>query len=517
MRLIILTMLMGLTACNTVKPTVSKYQNPIPKITQSTGSSFWKDHVKYVAPAQYAKIKDNRGVEWEIAYLDLFEGNDKDKANAETVIFVHGRSMNSGYWGEALTTLSAEGFRVIAIDMPNYGKSIPGNLNNSPMRSFDDVRAVLHGLMVEHLGIKQAHYLGHSIGGQVVSGYAINYPDAVKSLVLYAPSGVEETKPELKFGSATIDYINPNQLHNIEAWKTTWAPFKQLEVNLEANKEDLIKRFTAPIRADKRAYLSKQDPITQYLVDVRLKPQKISPEEARRQAITMTTDTFHFAVELNKDDPNNLYQRSKQIKAPIFLALGALDPIIPVSAFTGNQDLKMDMVKPYFEMMKKAGNAPIVKIYENGGHFFHRDTPKFVADVVTFLKGDSLADIENPKNYKRIASTSGHTTEVPPVVQAILDKNAKAFLSKDIDIYMSGMHKDIFYRDMNYAKWQDHIERNVMPYINKYRQVLSKVEVGENRIYAEGTVETDFGDFPFVGAWLKRNGKWLFIGSGKEK
>ena len=55
-----------------------------------------------------------------------------------------------------------------------------------------DMREVVHELVVNQLGVKRATYLGHSLGGQLVLGYALTYPEAVTSLVLEAPAGLEE-------------------------------------------------------------------------------------------------------------------------------------------------------------------------------------------------------------------------------------------------------------------------------------------------------------------------------------
>ena len=51
--------------------------------------------------------------------------------------------------------------------------------------------------MVNQLGVKKAYYLGHSLGGQFVIGYALTWPEAVQSLALEAPAGLEEYPREI--------------------------------------------------------------------------------------------------------------------------------------------------------------------------------------------------------------------------------------------------------------------------------------------------------------------------------
>jgi pimeloyl-ACP methyl ester carboxylesterase len=80
--------------------------------------------------------------------------------------------------------------------LPNYGKSIPGNLDKPITRSIQETSEVIHDLIVNQLGIPKAIYGGHSLGGQFVLGYALTYPEAVEGLILVAPAGLEELPAE---------------------------------------------------------------------------------------------------------------------------------------------------------------------------------------------------------------------------------------------------------------------------------------------------------------------------------
>jgi homoserine O-acetyltransferase len=42
-----------------------------------------------------------------------------------------------------------------------------------------------------------------------------------------------------------------------------------------------------------------------------------------------------MVAELQQDDPNNLYERLVQIKAPIFLSFGDKEPFIPGTVLNG--------------------------------------------------------------------------------------------------------------------------------------------------------------------------------------
>ena len=56
---------------------------------------------------------------------------------------------------------------------------------------------------------------------------------------------------------------------------------------------------------------------------------KGNPKELEQWSNVFIFDIYSMVVELQKDDPKNLYRRLTQIKAPIFLAFGDKEPFIP--------------------------------------------------------------------------------------------------------------------------------------------------------------------------------------------
>lgn len=67
--------------------------------------------------------------------------------------------------------------RVISWDMPGYGESDPRNL------TFSGLSDMLARFMVA-MDLRQAHLVGHSIGGMVALEHAVRCPDEVASLTL---------------------------------------------------------------------------------------------------------------------------------------------------------------------------------------------------------------------------------------------------------------------------------------------------------------------------------------------
>ena len=109
--------------------------------------------------------------------------------------------------------------------------------------------------------------------------------------------------------------------------------------------------------------------------------------EFEQWAFLFHYDTFSMCSENAREDENSLYKRLPQIKAPIFLAFGAIEPFIPSTALNGLNDKSKQVIIPFVERMTAAGNAPVVKIYPGVGHFIHTDVPlEYSRDVVSFMK-----------------------------------------------------------------------------------------------------------------------------------
>ena len=138
---------------------------------------------------------------------------------------------------------------------------------------------------------------------------------------------------------------------------------------------------------------------------------KGNPKELEQWANVFIFDIYGMVIELQKDDPKNLYERLTQIKAPIFLAFGAKEPFIPGTSLNGLKDLAGDIIVPFTERMAVAGNRPIVKIYPDTGHFIHTDNPvQFPTDVVDFVTTGRIV-VNSPVAIDRLVNgTSNEVT-----------------------------------------------------------------------------------------------------------
>src|SRR5215218_641760 len=120
-----------------------------------------------------------------LAYMDV---PPTAAANGHAVLLMHGRNFPASYWEPTMTALTGAGYRVLAPDQINFGKS--SKLDDVPV-SFDAM-AEHTAALLDHLGIKDADVLAHSMGNMAAVRLTRSFPQRVHKLVLYAPVGLED-------------------------------------------------------------------------------------------------------------------------------------------------------------------------------------------------------------------------------------------------------------------------------------------------------------------------------------
>lgn len=397
------------------------------QVLTECNTSFWHDCVRYAFPVQYARVQDRHGIDWQVAYMDEYVGNDE---NPPTVVLIHGKGMFGGYFAPLMKDLLSQGYRVIVPDLPNYGKSIPGNLANSTLRSLDDTRDVIHDLLSNELAVTNASFLGHSMGGQWVIGYALAYPEQVDKLILEAPGGLEEFPTVI----AGIPFFGDQQQHSAENWQTIWGSALAQERAKTAEDTYLFNYFqrknpkTGDVEATKSGYFLVKNAQTEYITQIRQQMAMATPEEFQAWTETYIRDIYSMGSEVRQEDPDSLVKRIGELKAPIMITYGEKEPFIPTTVFSGNQNLRWDVIKPVYDHLAAAGNAPEIKVYPDVGHFIHTDAAAlFTADVLDFLADGQIDDTftEDVSEYKapQIAT--------PKDVQVFFNNFRKALLAKD--------------------------------------------------------------------------------------
>ncbi|MFC0215507.1 alpha/beta fold hydrolase [Paenibacillus chartarius] len=108
--------------------------------------------------------------------VDLFY---EIQGNGSPLVMIHSGGVDSRVWKNIVPTL-AQSFKVITFDGRGTGRS-PALLE--PISLVEDLRKLL-----EHLRLDCVTLVGHSMGGQVATDFALSFPSMVERLVVIAPS-----------------------------------------------------------------------------------------------------------------------------------------------------------------------------------------------------------------------------------------------------------------------------------------------------------------------------------------
>lgn len=185
-----------------------------------------------------------------------------------TLVLVH-QSQNSSAEFLGLVPYLSQHFRMIAIDLPGHGQS------DNPLAepTVDDyanaVRRVLN-----HLGVKAAHVLGHHGGALTAMALAADEPDRFEKTILSGTGGLkspEETEAFLNSLLATRTEISADPAAMANLWAqyvgllsegasiedmlppfmhgldSRLRPYNALAVNLKWNRRQAVERLKGPV------------------------------------------------------------------------------------------------------------------------------------------------------------------------------------------------------------------------------------------------------------------------------
>jgi pimeloyl-ACP methyl ester carboxylesterase len=127
----------------------------------------------------------------DVCYVDLGEG--------DPVLLIHGLGGSWRVWLENLPSL-AQRRRVIAVDLPGFGRSAPAG-DGIAIHGYS---RVLLGVLDE-LDLERTIVIGNSLGGWIAADLALRAPGRVRALVLVDAGGVVPTAGERRKALAIMD------------------------------------------------------------------------------------------------------------------------------------------------------------------------------------------------------------------------------------------------------------------------------------------------------------------------
>lgn len=209
-----------------------------------------------------------------------------DEGNGEAMVFLHGFLENTTMWQGLIPSFKKQR-RVICIDLPGHGNS--GNLSYIHTMEImaDAVMTVL-----DHLSVKRATFVGHSMGGYVSLAIAAKKEHLVQKLVLLNSTWKSDTVERKVI-----------RTHAIAAVRNNKRAFINLSVhNLFAEKSRaLLKKEIAIVRDE-------ANKTTEQGIIAAMEGMKIRPDYAK----IIQTSKFNTILIIGRDD--NLIDSQKMIK-----------------------------------------------------------------------------------------------------------------------------------------------------------------------------------------------------------
>ncbi|MDH3735549.1 MAG: alpha/beta hydrolase [Nitrosopumilus sp.] len=165
-------------------------------------------------------------------------------SSKRVLVLVHGLGASAERWEYVMPELSKK-YRVIAPDLLGFGYSDKPLLDYTPQ-----FFAKFLSDFLETIGISHSSMIGSSLGGQIVSEYAITYHKKTENIILVSPAGVMKyPTPALEAYIAAALYPSRDSAHN--AFQMMSGVDEKIPSHII---DDFIKRMSLPNA--KAAFLS---------------------------------------------------------------------------------------------------------------------------------------------------------------------------------------------------------------------------------------------------------------------
>ncbi len=171
-----------------------------------------------------------------------------DTGKGPVLVCIHGWMHDKDSFKQ-LTAELKDKFRIISLDLPNFGDS----QINETIYSIDSYGSFI-AYFIEKLAVKQYVLIGHSMGGQIIIKVAAEGVLKPQKLILIASAGVRDNRKVykffLKFMSKIFRHITPKNLKN-RFYSVIGSDYKA-DLS-EIHKKVINQTLSADIQTDARA------------------------------------------------------------------------------------------------------------------------------------------------------------------------------------------------------------------------------------------------------------------------
>jgi len=165
-----------------------------------------------------------------------------EQGTGSPVVLVHGNTGSSTWWSQVM---DLSGYRVIAPDLPNFGRS--GALKVADLDVYADHLAAF----IAALKLETPVVVGHSLGGGVVMSMAARHPEIAKAIVLIdsaSPAGL--VTPEAHYPYLEMFKTNRDMMRQALA---AVAPAMKNDQLLDSLTDDAMKMAPLAFAGNARA------------------------------------------------------------------------------------------------------------------------------------------------------------------------------------------------------------------------------------------------------------------------
>ncbi len=128
----------------------------------------------------------------------------EDTGEGPAVVLLHGFLENLKMWEPVVNDLKSSN-RVITIDLLGHGKSSCLGYVHSMEMMAKAVKAVL-----DHLGVKEASFIGHSMGGFVALAFLDLFPYVVPKILLVTSTPSADSKERIQNRERALEAVQQN-------------------------------------------------------------------------------------------------------------------------------------------------------------------------------------------------------------------------------------------------------------------------------------------------------------------
>jgi pimeloyl-ACP methyl ester carboxylesterase len=128
-----------------------------------------------------------------------------DQGKGRAIVLLHGFPESREIWKEFSQRLSKR-FRVIAIDLPGFGKTPCLGYVHSMDLMAEVVKAVM-----DHIGLRRYVLVGHSMGGYVAMSFARMYPDHLSGLCLFHSNAAPDSEEKKQDRDRAIEAVKADK------------------------------------------------------------------------------------------------------------------------------------------------------------------------------------------------------------------------------------------------------------------------------------------------------------------